>query len=143
MIKSYFTLGLRSLLKERGYSLIKIVGLALGLAASMIIFLYVQEDLLYDHFHHNYKNIARLLTIDKAEGVSSKLVGVTAPALGPAAENELPEVLKSVRIFGGGRLDLSYGDNLLKCDAGFRTESSFFEVFDFRILSGKRTGTLE
>ncbi|HEY5824905.1 MAG TPA: FtsX-like permease family protein, partial [Cyclobacteriaceae bacterium] len=143
MFKSYFTIGLRNLLRQKGYSFIKIAGLAFGLAASMIIYLYVQEDLSYDKFNHNYDNIARLLTIDQAEGVSSKLVAVTAPALGPAVETELPEVLKSVRMSGGGRLDLSYEENLLKCDAGFRTESSFFEIFDFKILEGKKEKVLD
>ncbi len=143
MFQSYFTIGLRNLLRQKGYSFIKIAGLAFGLAASMIIYLYVQEDLSYDKFNHNYNNIARLLTIDQAEGVSSKLVGVSPPALGPAVEAELPEVLKSVRISGGGRLDLSYEENLLKCDAGFRTESSFFEIFDFDILEGKKEKVLD
>jgi putative ABC transport system permease protein len=143
MFKSYFTIGLRNLLKQKGYSLIKISGLAFGLAASMIIFLYVQEDLSYDKFNTKYYNIARVLTIDQADGVSSKVVGVTPPALGPALKAELPEVLNSARINGGGRLDLSYEDNLLKCDAGFRTESSFFEVFDFQILEGKKEGVLD
>lgn len=143
MLKNYFTTGLRSLLKQKVFSVINVAGLAFGMTACLVIYLYVQEDLSYDKFNKNYDNIARLLTIDNAEGVSSKLVGVTTPPLGPAAETELPEVLKSVRVNGGGKLDLSYEDNLLKCDAGFRTESSFFEVFDFKILAGKKTGVLD
>ena len=143
MLKNYFTTGLRNLLKQKGYSILNIIGLSFGLAASLVIFLYVQEDLSYDKFNTKYDRIARLLTIDNAEGVSSKLVGVTAPPLGPAAETELPEVLKSARISGGGKLDLSYEDKILKCDAGFRSESSFFEVFDFKIIDGKKTGALD
>lgn len=144
MLKSYFITGMRNLLKQRGYSLIKIAGLAFGLAASMVIYLFVREDLSYDTFHPNYDRIVRLLTIDQAEGVSSKLVGVTPPPLGPAAEAELPEVILSTRLSGGGnRLDLSYEDKLLKCDAAFRTESSFFQMFNFKILDGKKEGTLD
>ncbi|GHM98884.1 ABC transporter permease [Cytophagales bacterium WSM2-2] len=143
MLKNYFTTGLRSLLKQKGFSLINVIGLAFGMTACLVIYLYVQEDLSYDRFNKNYDRIARLLTIDNAEGVSSKLVGVTTPPLGPAAEAELPEVIKSVRINGGGRLDLSYENNLLKCDAGFRTESSLFEIFDFKILQGKKEGVLD
>src|SRR5579871_3440307 len=116
MFKNYFTTGLRNLLKQKGYSILNIAGLAFGLAASLVIFLYVQEDLSYDKFNTNYDRIARLLTIDNAEGVSSKLVGVTAPPLGRAAEEELPEVLQCARISGGGQLDLSYEDKVLKCD---------------------------
>lgn len=143
MLRSYFTTGLRNLLSQKGYSFIKIIGLALGLAASMMIYLYVQEDLSYDTVHRNYERIVRLLTIDSAEGISSKLVGVTQPRLAPAAEEELPEVVESVRFTGGGRYDLSYNDNVLKCEAAFRVDPSVFDVFDFKITSGQKTGILD
>jgi putative ABC transport system permease protein len=143
MIKSYFTIALRSLAKEKGYSFIKIAGLAFGLAASIIIYLYVKEDLAYDTFHSQYKRIVRVLTIDSAEGVSSKLVGVTQPQLGPAAEAELPEVIKTVRITGGGRYDLSYKGNALKCEAAFRADPTIFEVFDFPVINGPKKGILD
>lgn len=143
MLRSYFVTGLRNLFKQPGYSVIKIAGLAFGLAASMMIYLYIQEDLSYDKFHTKYDRIVRLLTIDNAEGVSSKLVGVTQPRLAPAAEQELPEVRKYVRFTGGGKYDLMYGDNVLKCEAAFRVDPSVFDVFDFEIISGERTGALD
>jgi putative ABC transport system permease protein len=143
MLKNYLVIGLRNLLKQKGYSLIKIAGLAFGLAASMIIYLYVREDLSYDTFHKNYKNIVRVLTIDSAEGVSSKLVGVTQPQLGPVAEAELPEVIESVRFTGGGQYDLSYEDKTLKCEQAFRVDPSVFEVFDFPVIEGAKTGILD
>jgi putative ABC transport system permease protein len=143
MLKSYFVIGLRNLFKQRGYSIIKILGLAFGLAASMMIYLYVREDLSYDTFHTKYNNIVRVLTIDSAEGVSSKLVGVTQPMLGPTAEAELPEVVKSVRFTGGQRYDLSYNENTLKCDAAFRVDPSIFEVFDFKVVDGATTQILD
>lgn len=143
MIKSFFTIGFRNLLKQKGYSVIKVAGLAFGLAASLNIFLFIQEDLSYDTMHHNYDRIGRLLTIDNGEGVSSKLVGVTPPPLGPAIEAELPEVIKSARLSGGSRQDISYEDKSLKCDAFFRSESSLFEIFDFPIIAGKTEKMLD
>lgn len=143
MFKSYFIVALRNLSKEKVYSFAKIAGLALGLAVSVIIYLYVREDLSYDTFHSRYDRIVRVLTIDSAEGVSSKLVGVSQPQLGPTAENELPEVAKSVRLTGGGRYDLSYGDNSLKCESAMRVDPSFFEVFDFPVVEGLKVGTLD
>lgn len=143
MLKNFFLIGLRNLLKQRVYSIIKVAGLAMGLATSIVIYLYVLEDLSYDKFHKNYSHIARLLTIDNGEGVSSKLVGVTPPPMGPAVEAELPEVIKSARLQGGSRQDLSYEDKVLKCDAYFRSESSLFEIFDFEILEGKKEGVLD
>lgn len=143
MLKSYLTIALRNLGKEKGYSFIKIFGLAFGLAASMIIYLYVREDLSYDRFHRHYKNIVRVLTIDSAEGVSSKLVGVSQPQLGPAAETELPEVIESVRVIGGGAYDLSYNGNALKAQTAFRVDPTFFDVFDFAVIDGPASGILD
>lgn len=143
MFKNYFVIGLRNLLKQKGYSFIKICGLAFGLAASMMIYLYVKEDLSYDTYHKNFKNIVRVLTIDSAEGVSSKLVGVTQPMLGPTASTELPEVVNSVRFTGGQPYDLSYEEKALKCQAAFRVDPSVFEVFDLKIVDGATTGILD
>lgn len=143
MLKSYFITGLRNLLKQKWYSLIKLIGLAFGLASSMMIYLYIAEDLSYDKFHKNYDRIVRLLTIDSAEGVSSKHVGVTQPRLAPAAEEELPEVIESVRFIGGGRYDLTYNDNALKCEAAFRVDPAVFNVFDFKVLDGPKEGILD
>ncbi len=143
MFRNYFTIGLRNLFKQKGYSFIKIAGLAFGLAASVIIYLYVREDLSYDRFNRNYARIVRVLTIDSAEGVSSKLVGVTQPRLGPAAKEELPEVVEAVRFTGGGRYDLSYNDNTLKCEAAFRVDPTVFDVFDFKVVDGATTKILD
>ena len=143
MLKSYFITGLRNLLKQKWYSFIKLAGLAFGLASSMMIYLYIAEDLSYDKFHKNYDRIVRLLTIDSAEGVSSKHVGVTQPRLAPAAEEELPEVTESVRFVGGGRYDLTYNDNALKCEAAFRVDPSVFDVFDFHVIDGAKEGILD
>lgn len=143
MFQSYFVIGLRNLLKQKGFSFIKIAGLALGLATSIILYLYILEDLSYDRHNTKYDRIVRLLTIDNAEGVSSKLVGVTQPRLGPAATEELPEVLEFVRLTGGGQYDLSYHDKALKSTAAFRTDPSIFKVFDLPVLEGAETGILE
>ncbi|HEY3430800.1 MAG TPA: FtsX-like permease family protein, partial [Cyclobacteriaceae bacterium] len=67
----------------------------------------------------------------------------TQPRLGPAAEEELSEVVKSARFTGGGRYDLSYEDKLLKCDAAFRVDPSVFEIFDFEIIDGAKTKILD
>lgn len=143
MLKSYFISGLRNLLKQKSYSAIKILGLAFGLAASFVIYLYIDEDLSYNKFHSNYPRIVRLLTIDNAEGVSSKLVGVTQPRLGPAATEELPEVLESVRFTGGNRYDLSYNGNSLRCESAFRVDPSVFKIFDFPVVDGAATEILD
>ncbi len=143
MLRNFIVIALRNLLNQKGYSLVKIAGLAFGIAASLVIYLYVLEDLSYNKFNKNYNNIVRLLTIDSAEGVSSKVVGVTQPMLGPSAKEELPEVIESVRITGGGRYDLSYEEKTLKCESALRVDPSFFSVFDVTVIDGPPTGILD
>lgn len=143
MLKNYFKIAFRNLFKHGIYSIIKIGGLAIGLAAALVIILFVKEDLSYDTMHSKYDRIMRVLTIDSAQGVDSKLVGVSQPALGPAVKAELPEVEHVARILNLGKIALKYNDKLLKSEGAFFAESEFFEVFDFKILAGKKEGALD
>ncbi len=69
MWKNYLVTALRNLRKHRGHSLINILGLAVGMAASLLIFLYVQRELSYDMFHAKADRIHRVLLLDKSMGV--------------------------------------------------------------------------
>lgn len=142
MVRNYIKIAIRSLMKDGMYSLIKIGGLAIGIAAALVITLFVKEDLAYDTMHAKYDRIMRIITIDSAEGVESKLVGVSQPALGPALKAEIPEVEEVARISNQGKMTLSYNDNPLKAEKGILAESDFFKVFDFKILKGKTEGPL-
>ncbi|GAB3916436.1 FtsX-like permease family protein [Larkinella terrae] len=143
MLKNYLKIALRNLTKNRFYSVIKIAGLAVGLAAGILIALFVYEDFSYDGFNTKKDRIVRVLTIDQAEGVKSKLVGVSYPGLAPAITRDLPEVVNSVRISEQGRVPLKVGDNLISSEGTFRTESSFFEIFDYKVLTGPSEGILD
>lgn len=143
MLSNYLKVALRNLLKYRFYSVIKIVGLAVGLTASILIALFVYEDFSYDGFNQKQDRIVRMLTIDNAEGVKSKLVGVTYPGIAPAVARDLPEVVNSVRLLSQGRVPLKVGDQLISSEGTFRTESSFFEIFDYKVLTGPSKGILD
>ncbi len=143
MLKNYVLIALRTLMKHRGYSLINLVGLAAGLTCCIIIVLYIREDISYDKFNSKYDRIARVLTVDNAQGVSSQLVGVSYPGLGPALVQELPEVVNSVRIASQGSPQLTYGDKTVKADNAYLTESSFFDIFSFEIIRGQRKGVFD
>ncbi|MDO1447369.1 ABC transporter permease [Rhodocytophaga aerolata] len=143
MLKNYITVALRNLMNQKFYSIIKILGLAVGLASSILIALFIYEDLSYDGFNTKKNRIVRILTIDNAEGVKSKLVGVTYPGFAPAIGRDVPEVVNSVRIFNQGRVPLRVGDNLLSSEGAYRTESSFFDIFDYTLLNGEVKGILD
>ena len=136
MIKNYFKIAFRSLLKSRGTAFINVLGLSIGLACCMIIFLFVQNELSYDRFHDKADNTFRVLTIDEALGVSSSLVGITLPALGEAMEDQFPEVVNRVRMLPQGRQLINYQQEGFYTQHFAYAEPSLFEVFDFKLKEG-------
>ncbi|HSP88489.1 MAG TPA: ABC transporter permease, partial [Ignavibacteriaceae bacterium] len=142
MLKSYFKIALRNLTKNKGISFINITGLAIALASSVLIILYIQNELSYDMQHPNPEKIFRVLTIDKALGVSSNLVGITLPALGPAMKEEFPEVEESVRFSRSGRNLVEYNQKTLYTTDLVYAEPSLFKVFNFNLISGDKGSVL-
>jgi putative ABC transport system permease protein len=142
MIKNYFKIALRNLTKNKGISFINITGLAIGIACSILILLFIQTELSYDLQHSKAANIFRVLTIDKALGVSSNLVGITLPALGPAMKNEFPEVKESVRINRSGKNLIEYNKNTIYTTDLIYAEPSLFSVFNFNLISGDKKTAL-
>lgn len=98
MIRNYIKIALRNLVKNRVYSVINILGLSVGIAACMLIFLYAKDDLSFDHFHKNKENMYRL-TVDmtKPSGEQSHF-GSTGMMPGPAFARYIPEVESFVRL---------------------------------------------
>lgn len=139
MLKNYLKIALRNLLRHKGFSLINIAGLAIGMAACILILLFIQHEVSFENMHANASRIYRVLTIDKALGTHNQRVGISMPALGPALPGAIPEVAASLRLTFGGQTLLSrpgenragiYAQQLRSADA------NFFDFFDFPLLKG-------
>jgi len=143
MLKNYFKIAFRSLLKSKGTSFINILGLSIGMACCLVIFLFVQNELSYDRFHSKSDEIFRVLTIDEALGVSSSLVGITLPALGESMEENFPEVVNRVRMLPQGRQLINYEQEGFYTQHFAYAEPSLFEVFDFQLLDGDTENALQ
>lgn len=143
MFRNYLKIAIRSLLKSRGTSVINILGLSIGMASCIIIFLFVQNELSYDRFHSKSNNIFRVLTIDEALGVSSNLVGITLPALGASMDSEFPEVNNRVRMIPQGRQMINYEQQGFYTEHFAYAEPSLFELFDFEIIDGDQENALQ
>jgi putative ABC transport system permease protein len=142
MIKHYLVVALRALGRRKGYSFLNIAGLAVGMACGILILLAVRHDLSYDRFHEHADRTFRVVTIDEAFGVSSQRVGMTIPALAPAAHESFPEIEAMVRLAGGGQQLFSVGERDLYAESVFIADSTFFSVFDFELLSGDASSAL-
>jgi putative ABC transport system permease protein len=140
MLQSYFTIFFRSFAKNRVFSAINILGLAIGITCFTIILLFVESEFSYDKFHHHPENVYRIVK-DFVNKDGTEIPDATVPpALTPAIRRELPEVEHITRFMSsGGRRNLfEYGDKRFYELNLLRIDSSFFQVFDFLFLRGSK-----
>ena len=140
MFKNYLKISIRNLEKHRGYSLVNIIGLAVGMAACLILFLWVQNELSYDSYHQKAGRIYRVFQQNELEGQVDRFAGSPAP-LGPALVNEFPEVEKAVR-FGMNRFLISY-ENKRFYEEVFFADPEVFDVFTFPLIKGDPKAVLK
>src|SRR6056297_40790 len=135
MIKNYFLTAIRNLLKNWSYSLINVVGLSIGIAASLFIALYVIHETSYDRFHENAEQIYRIGVNGQFSSETIDQV-VTAAPMAQAMIQDYPEVKNAVRLRGAGEWLMVYGDRKFNEDEVLFADSTFFDVFSFRLLKG-------
>lgn len=135
MFKNYMTIAIRNLSRNKIYAFINIAGLSIGLACSMLIILYVKDEVSYDRFHPNVKNIYRVVsqTFDQ-QGKPERKDGNTGYFQGPRFTANVPGIKSFVRI-GSNYADLKTGTEVKSQDVLF-VDSSFFTVFNFPLISG-------
>ncbi|TMI93507.1 MAG: FtsX-like permease family protein [Bacteroidetes bacterium] len=137
MLKNYFTVALRNLLRNKIYAFINMAGLSIGLACAMLIILYVKDEVSYDRFHANVNNIYRVVTqgIDKNGGKGRKDPN-TGFLQGPRFAQNIPEIKYFVRVASGNE-NIKTGTEVKDQDI-LRVDSTFFDVFSFPLVSGNR-----
>lgn len=138
MIKNYFKIAWRSLLKYKVFSFINIFGLATGMACSLLIFLFVKDELSYDRYHKNADRVYRVVK-DFINDDGSRIPDATSPtALAPAMQREIPEVETVTRLFPnwGGSWIVEYGDKKISEQKFWRADSNFFDVFTYSFIKG-------
>jgi putative ABC transport system permease protein len=136
MWKNYLVTAVRNLRKHRVFSFINILGLAVGMAASLLIFLYVQRELSYDMFHENADRVHRVLLLDKSMGVSNTYAGITFVAMAPEIPEDIPEVEAAVRIMGRGRQPVKVAERIFYTQEMAFADPSIFAIFDFDLTQG-------
>ena len=143
MIKNYFKIALRNLVKHKGYSFINIFGLTLGLTTSMLIFLYVQDEFSFDKMHKDANLIYRLENWQQYDGNESRWAA-TQGFLIPDVVGRYPEIQSAVRIMANGSPETFNADNNFYNEQNvFYVDSSFFDVFSFKILYGDARTALD
>ncbi|HEV3223736.1 MAG TPA: ABC transporter permease [Puia sp.] len=143
MIKNYFKIGIRSLMRNKSFTAINIFGLTLGITTCLLIMLYVQNELSYDSFNKKADQIVRVVFRGSIQGEKMK-EAMVMPPVAQTFKSEYPEVLEATRLRRYGYPRVTYGDKTFKENAFAYADSNFFEVFTLPFLKGNpKTALLE
>jgi putative ABC transport system permease protein len=136
MIKNYFKTAWRSLWKNKFYSLMNVCGLAVGLATGIMLLLWVQNELSFDKFNKDYKNIYQLSTHFNNTGEDKVWSGVPGPLAVYAKSN--PEIKSIVRIQSEFDQNISNSDRTKIFDGNkiAYVDSGFFSMFNYKLVEG-------
>ncbi len=135
MFKSFIKVAIRNILRQKAYALINVLGLAIGIACSILITLFIVHERSYDRFHENADRIVRLWLNGQLAG--SKISGAySAVPTGPAFLEEIPEVVNYCRIEPWTNILVRQGDRTFLEDDFYWADSGFFEIFSFPLLKG-------
>lgn len=142
-----FKLFIRSLKRNKLFSFINILGLTVGFFSSILIYLYVQNELSYDTFHENGENIYRINQTFIWGEDNPNLFSSTGPGVGYAIRKEIPEAKQVVRVHTAQMLPITFDwegqERFFNEEYLFAVDSNFFEVFTFPLMYGDEKTCLD
>ncbi|MFD3003283.1 ABC transporter permease [Pontibacter toksunensis] len=143
MFKNYLKMAYRNLMRHKVFSLINVSGLALGMTCSILILLWVKDEMSINRFHTDIDNLYRVMEVQSYPGADDLTTDANPGPLAEALEQELPEVKNAVRSTTWEWKQLfAYNDKVLKV-SGRYTDPEFFEIFSFPLLHGNPTQVLK
>ena len=146
MIKSYLISALRNFSKHKSFTLLNVIGLSLGIAACFLILQYVKYEKSFDTFHSKANDIYRVQYNGWQSGKLRFECAAAVPAVGPALKDNFPEVMRFTRLYPvSGVISYEspeYGLVSFLEEKMQITDSSVFEVFDFKLLEGNEAEVL-
>jgi len=140
MLKNYFKIAYRNLVKNKLYGLVNIGGLTIGITCCILIGIYIINELSYDRFNKNASRIVRVNTEYSLEGTVVKTAG-TANIAGPRFTRMFPQIESFVRIMQSHEV-VGYKNRLFDEQKFLYADSSFFKIFSFKLIEGSANDVL-
>jgi hypothetical protein len=137
MIKNYFKTAFRNLMRNKSFAIINVLGLAVGIAASLLIFLVAKFETSYDSFHSKRDHIYRVTSVFNTQDGLSYAPGSPFP-VGPALRLDFPQIKEVANTFRRGtqQITIEEGGQQKKFQSDvYYLEPDFFYMFDFEWLS--------
>ena len=141
MTRHLIKYSLRALSRQKSYVVINLLGLAIGLACSIVIALFILNELSYDDYHADKDRIYRVILNGKLGGQELKVTSTASP-IGPTMANEFPEVESFLRMNRWGGTTLRYGEKYFTEDRFVEVDSSFFDFFSIPLIRGNKKTAL-
>lgn len=134
MFSNYFKIALRTLLRGRTYTVLNVLGLAIGLTCFGLIAAWVRHEMSYDRFHEKHQRIFRIAGKVKTDAETFDQA-VTAPPMAETLKQDYPEVEDAARLYMNDCI-VRYGENQFLEEGVLLADQSFFDMFDYRLSAG-------
>ncbi len=141
MIKNYFITSLRNIKNHRMFSMINVLGLSIGLAASLLAVFYIRDEMAYDRYNEKARRISRVKALLHRDGQDINIIGAGYP-VGPALIQGFSEVEDAVRFRQSDSIRVKAGEKSFRESNVVYSESSFFNVFTAPMLRGNPENVL-
>src|SRR5450631_2159081 len=143
MIKNYFKTAWRNLSKNKTFSFINIAGLAIGMAACLLILQYVSFELGYDQFNKNVSDIYRVYNDRYQNGKLIQHGTITYSAIGKAMQDDYPEVINHARVEPFGNVIITYDNKKFGEQQVIGVDNSFLTMFSYQLIAGDQKTALK
>ncbi len=140
MFQSYLKIAWRSIRRNKGFSLINILGLSIGMASTIFILLWVQDEMSWDRFHSNYQNIHHVMVNRNFNGETNTDNSTPFP-MAAGLKQAFPQIKKSFVANYGQDQVLKYKETILK-RRGFQVMGDYFEVLKWTFIKGNKETAL-
>lgn len=135
MIKNYFKTALRIIARQKGYAAINIIGLSIGIAATLLIVVYIVDELSYDKMHVDAERIYRVGFTGRLQG-NEFTAAVSSAPMAEAMQREIPDVAEIVRFGLWRTMPVSVDDKAFTERHVLVADSNFFKFFNFPVIEG-------
>ncbi len=138
MIKNYFKIAMRNMMKHKLSSFINLFGLTVGLTCCLLILVYIINELSYDKYNRNAKNIYRVerTFLNPETGAVNLRLGTVAPPFGLYLENDFKDIKQITRLLNNGITIFHYEDKMFNEQNGYFADEHLFNVFDVNVTKG-------
>ena len=141
MLKNYFKIAMRNLVKNKGFSITNILSLTIGITCTILILLWVQDELNYNKFHANYKNIYQVMATRNFNNQVFTDPNMVMP-LAKTIQKEIPHIKYAVVTTYDQSHVLSHGEKKIK-KKGYTVSEHFFDMFSWKFIKGSPTTAIQ